>query len=349
VSDDQLGASYARLLFAYPREYRRERGRELVDMYAEMAGDRGRPSVADALDLVAGGIRERVRAAGLAGIVRAVPTAAVFVLSVLAGLSVYYLVAFELRGSLATESGGSFGPFATFFACAYGGWLVTAVLWATGSPRAARVAAALSFVLVLAGLGIRGAHLPVPDLKTFIPFALAVLGVMAVPLPSRPSRAARLAPVVTAAVVGVLGAARVPIGRPALYFGGTSIWEPGDNTYATCCNYLLPATYVLHLAAVALLTAGLIFAVVLARRGEARGAWTLLVLVSPAMALSSVWLHDTIVPLRDYALTVTGYNEVTVCIAGAVAVLSTAIGLPLLTSLIHLLVRLKTHLTHRPQ
>ncbi|GIF62131.1 hypothetical protein Ais01nite_01660 [Asanoa ishikariensis] len=57
----QLARRYRRLLFAYPRAYRRARGDELVGALLDAAGsDRTRPSVREATNLVGHGLRARL-------------------------------------------------------------------------------------------------------------------------------------------------------------------------------------------------------------------------------------------------------------------------------------------------
>ena len=68
MSNEQPALAYRKLLFAYPQRYRAERGDELVGAYLEMAGDRRRPRLADASDLFLGGLRQRQRGVGLAGL-----------------------------------------------------------------------------------------------------------------------------------------------------------------------------------------------------------------------------------------------------------------------------------------
>ena len=55
-----LERSYRRLLWAYPRWYRRERGVELLSTLLDAAApDQRRPTVREAVDLVLGGLRCR--------------------------------------------------------------------------------------------------------------------------------------------------------------------------------------------------------------------------------------------------------------------------------------------------
>ncbi|GAA2562574.1 hypothetical protein GCM10010435_38340 [Winogradskya consettensis] len=180
---------YYRLLFAYPRRYRRERGRELVDMYRELSGDRRRPTVSEAADLIVGGIRERVRAVGLGGLSRAVPAASVFTLAALTGLSVYYLLVFELHPA----GGESFGPFASVYVCAYLGWLVTAVTAAVVPGRLARTSAAVTLALLAGAIAVRFVGGPWHTLNLYMGLPLAVLGVITLALPAAASWTARMA------------------------------------------------------------------------------------------------------------------------------------------------------------
>ncbi|WP_173036224.1 hypothetical protein [Phytohabitans flavus] len=56
-----LERAYRRLLLAYPRRYRRERGTEILTTLLDAARpDQRRPSPRDALDLVLGGLRRRL-------------------------------------------------------------------------------------------------------------------------------------------------------------------------------------------------------------------------------------------------------------------------------------------------
>jgi hypothetical protein len=332
---------YYLLLFAYPRRYRRERGRELVDMYRELSGDRRRPTVAEAADLIVGGVRERVRAAGLGGLPRAVPAASVFTLAALAGLSVYDLLVFELRPT-GTES---FGPFASVYVCAYLGWLVTAVTAAVLPGRLARTAAAVTLALLAGAIALRFVDSPWHTLNLYMGLPLAVLGVLTLALPAATSWTARLAPLAVAAGTALAVVVRPPLEASGPSLNGT-LWEPGIGTYGMCCNYLVPSSYPLHLAAVALLIAGVAGALAQARRGSSRGAWTLLVLATPIAALATMWLSD-VDPFRSIAYRFTGWNEITACIAGILAILLAAVGLPAAVAL-GTAVRRIPPLFHRP-
>jgi hypothetical protein len=66
---DRLRRAYERLLWAYPRWYRRERGTELVTTLLDDAEPgRRRPTPAEAFDLVRGGLRTRLRLPGGLGV-----------------------------------------------------------------------------------------------------------------------------------------------------------------------------------------------------------------------------------------------------------------------------------------
>lgn len=75
-----LDARYRMLLRAYPPAYRAERGDEVVGTYLELAGDRTRPRMSDVTDLLAAGLRERLRARGATGVTDALPLAATLAL-----------------------------------------------------------------------------------------------------------------------------------------------------------------------------------------------------------------------------------------------------------------------------
>ena len=56
-----LHVRYRRLMFAYPREYRRRRGAEIADTYIEMAAEGQRwPRGRDAVSLLRHGLRARL-------------------------------------------------------------------------------------------------------------------------------------------------------------------------------------------------------------------------------------------------------------------------------------------------
>ncbi|NMO49852.1 hypothetical protein HH310_01380 [Actinoplanes sp. TBRC 11911] len=298
---------YYRLLFAYPRRYRRERGRELVDMYRELSGDR-RPTFADAADLVLGGFRERLRTAGLGGVPDALPVVAVFSLAALAGLSVYYLAVFEINGQT------------TAYAFPYAGWLLTAVAAAAGRSRLARTVATVSLVLLAVAIALRFTSWP--TLRLYMGLPLAVLAVLALFLPGATSRASRLAPLTVAAAVAVAAAVHLPLTSPAIARGRESLWNPVSE-YGVCCNYQVPSSYVMHLAALAMLAAGLVVAVT-RRRGS---GWILLVLATPVAALLTMWLSD-VGAIRQITYRFTGLNELDAVLASLLGVLVTGVALP---------------------
>ena len=59
---ERLRRSYLRLMWAYPRWYRQERGTEmLTTLLDDAAAGQRRPTRADAVDLIRGGVRVRLR------------------------------------------------------------------------------------------------------------------------------------------------------------------------------------------------------------------------------------------------------------------------------------------------
>jgi hypothetical protein len=62
VADERMERHYRRLLFAYPRSYRRQHGTEIVTTLLEMAEPgRRRPAAGEAWHLLASGVRQRFR------------------------------------------------------------------------------------------------------------------------------------------------------------------------------------------------------------------------------------------------------------------------------------------------
>ncbi|MFI5909513.1 hypothetical protein [Dactylosporangium sp. NPDC051541] len=240
----------------YPADDRRERGSELVDTYLALAAPgRRRPSPADIADLAAGGLRRRLRTAPgagfrLAGLLALITTSAFAswwaVLEVLAPRAPWY-----------TQS----GPFLSLGVAAWALWLLAAVVHAAAPGRWPR-RAALVAVLVTAGLppaatltgGFR------PPLSVLVP--QIVLGLVALGAPAHSRRWARLTPLVAAALT-------VPVAlaiEPRLGFNG---------------DYYPSAVVALPAAAVTLLIGATLLALGWAARHDSRGAWALLILLTP--------------------------------------------------------------------
>ena len=242
----------------YPADYRRTRGSELVDTYLALAApDRRRPSPADITDLAAGGLRQHLRIArglgpgfrlaGLLALMTATACATGWAtLEVLAPMPPWASHA---------------GPFLSLAVAAWAAWLLAAVAYVVASGRWFRWVAGLA-VLVTALIVPAGAltGLPRPPLSVLLP--QMVLGVVALGAAGQSSWWVRLLPAATAAAIlpFAIGAA------PTLDF---------ISGYFTFGAAALPA------AAVTLLIAALLIALGLAARRDYRGAWALLILLTP--------------------------------------------------------------------
>lgn len=203
-----LERRYGRLLLAYPAGYRRARGPELVGTLLEASRPGQRwPSAADAVDLLAGGIRHRLGLSTVPGLAGGWALAAPLALALAAGIGGYYLVA-ELNAAssaLAPATYRGFGPFATIGPVVYLAWLLAAAGRAALPRLASRwliglAIATTAAVVPLATLAQRTR----PILPLLVP--LALLGLIAL-VGSRhtPSRAERAGVAVgTAAATGAL-------------------------------------------------------------------------------------------------------------------------------------------------
>lgn len=251
---------YRLLLRAYPPAYRVGRGDEIVDTYLELASTRVgagrwrrlRLGLSDAVDLLAAGIRERLRARGATGVVDALPLAAVFSMGAAAGLAAIWLVGVEPRPT---------GP-QTLGAVVWIGWLLAALgavaLPARVTRRLAGGAVALG-VLVVPVAAIT--PLERPPLLVLVP--QVALGLLALGWPQHASGPAR-----TGVVLAPLAA-----GAAALAAGG----DPD--------GYRTAGPGVLLAAAVALVAAAVMTALARTAHRDARGWWAVLLVLPPAALL----------------------------------------------------------------
>ncbi|MFI1193947.1 hypothetical protein ACH4T9_11910 [Micromonospora sp. NPDC020750] len=276
----ELERRYRRLLWAYPSAYRRDRGAELVGTYLDLASEgRRRPSLADAADLVGGGLRERLRVAGTAGLLSGVRLAAVLAFPTAAALAAGWSVLeahppapeFQLR---------TFGPFASLGVVAWAAWLVAAVTHALAPARHARSLIGLAVLLtalVVPAAALTGA--PRPPLSVLVP--QLALGLLALALPDRLPLWVRLTPAAVAALAAVLAVRRL---------------APEDG-YVSYHSFALGS---LGAVGGALLIVALALALALALRRDTRGAWALLVLLTPAGLLSVRELAEQFVGRNPY-------------------------------------------------
>jgi hypothetical protein len=317
MSDEQLTLAYRKLLFAYPQRYRAERGEELIGAYLEMAGDRRRPQFADATDLILGGMRQRLRSAGLAGLADGLPIAAALAMAAGSALAVFFLLTVE-SGKVPTVGWLRVGPFATLGSVVFVAWLLAAVTAAVapGTPTRLAVAGTIGTLLVVTVLSMKSlAMIQVEGLPAYIIMPLLGLALIALAQARDSGWLLRLLPLVSAIATAVwLKVGSVDVARVA--------------EYESCCMASAPLPMALTTAALGLLLAGIAAAIVLGWRGDQRGLWAMTILISPVMLLESMWLGD-VEPFRSLG-SLTGSNDIHVAVAGVSAAALTAVVLPLL-------------------
>ncbi|MFF0103446.1 hypothetical protein ACFYO8_29445 [Micromonospora sp. NPDC005257] len=272
-----LERRYRQLLRAYPAGYRQGRGGEIVGTYLDLADpDRHWPSMFDVTDVLAGGVRERLRAAGAAELIPGIRLAAVLSLITATALAGFWGAA-EVVTTSASWGAPAFGPFATTGVVVWGCWLLAAVVHVIAPARWARVAVGLALFLTAAVVPVAALfELPRPYLFVLVP--QVTLGLLALALPSHTARRHRLTPLAVAAA-----AALIAVG----VLSGESAWF---------YRFSYGAAFLPEAGAVLLLTA-MLAAIVLSLRGDARGLWALLVLLTPIGLLGLYPLTENIVPV----------------------------------------------------
>lgn len=261
----ELERRYLRLLAAYPADYRRARGAEIVGTYLDLAApDQRRPTLADAADLVRGGLRQRLRAAGVTHLIPGVRLAALLALVAATALAGMWTV-LELRPALPGFGEPSAGPFVSLGIVAWVGWLLAAAARALTPGRWHRRAVALAVLLTVALVPTAAlTGLPRPPLFVLLP--QVGLGVVALGASHEQSVSLRVAPLL-AAIGGVAAASPPSNGFSWTYRASTAEW-------------------VLHNTAVAVLAVAVLLAVGLAVRRDHRGGWALLILLTPVGLLA---------------------------------------------------------------
>ncbi|MBQ1025496.1 hypothetical protein [Micromonospora sp. C95] len=260
-----LERRYRQLMRAYPTDYRHDRGDEIVGTYLDLADPRRRwPSVADAADLVRGGLRQRLRAAGATDLIPGVRLAALLALTTAAFLAGFWTLVEQSPPP--TEAGvPTFGPFESIGIVAWLAWVISALLVLVAPGRPTRVAIAVAVLATVAVLLVSPVvGLPRPPLLVLVP--QVALGVLALAVDSRLPMPARALPIVAAAG----GAAFAGGAGNQLYWG----------SYRWTSELLLPAT------GVVLLGVALLLAVGLAVLRDRRGGWAVVALLTPIGLLS---------------------------------------------------------------
>ncbi|MEU8128036.1 hypothetical protein AB0B68_12525 [Micromonospora sp. NPDC049049] len=269
---NDLERRYFRLLRAYPADYRRARGAEIVGTYLDLAAlDQRWPAPADAADLVRGGLRQRLRAAGVTDLIPGVRLAALLALVTASTLAGVWGTA-ELHPPPAEWGVPHVGPFVSLGVVTWAAWLLAAVVIAVAPSRVARRAITFALVLTIALPPVAAALDTLrPPLMVLLP--QVVLGLLGLALPDRPSRAIRLAPALSALLAVLATQFLVGLDPTFMYYGDTM-------------EVFLPTVGGLLLVVGALLAMGL------ALGGDTRGGWALVTLLTPAGFLAVPGLAD---------------------------------------------------------
>jgi hypothetical protein len=271
-----LERRYRRLLRVYPAPYRADRADEIVGTYLDLVDPRRRwPSPGDALDVLRGGLHERLRGYGALGLLAALPLAASLALHTLLALSAFLLVRVELATPPVPEL-PTVGPVQTLGAVVWLGWLVvglSAPLLPGRWTRRAALAVVLLTLALPAAAGLTGQ--PRPPLLVLVP--TTALGLVTLALPAEPGRLTRILTPLAAGVGAVASGAW---------------WDDADR-------YLMYHSTPEILAAAGELLVALAVAVALRYtvNGDDRGLWATLLLAVPAGLLTvqpltkHLWAH----------------------------------------------------------
>jgi hypothetical protein len=295
-----LERRYRHLLRAYPASYRQARGAEVVGTYLDLAApDRHWPSILDVADVLAAGGRERLRAAGAADLIPGVRLAG-FLSYVTATALAGFWAAAEVVTTAGRWDSPSFGPFATTGIVVWAGWLLAAVVHALGPARWVRGAIGLALLCTAAVVPVAAVfELPRPYLFVLLP--QATLGLLALAVSRHTARRHRLLPLAVA-----LTAALISVG----VLSGESAWF---------YRFSYGGAFLPEAGAALLLTA-VLAATVLSLRGDSRGLWALLVLLTPVGLLALDPVTENIAPVvgADYAdfRVITGTTAATFVLGG---------------------------------
>ncbi|GAB3985190.1 GlsB/YeaQ/YmgE family stress response membrane protein [Plantactinospora veratri] len=263
-----LERRYRRLLRAYPSRYRSSRGDELVGTYLDLVDpDRRRPSRHDAVDVLRGGLRQRLREQGALGLAAALPIAATIAVSTLGALAAFLLIQVEFTNLPAHVLPAQVGPAQTLGVFLWIGWLLAALATTVLPAGWARRGIAAAILLTLAAIPAAPlSGLPRPPLYVLVP--VLAFGLTALALPARPGWAGRIPP-----LLGALTGTAVA----ALF----EVAENGGNWFT---SYYSTAE-VLGMASVGLVGLALVFGLLRAVTGDSRALWSVVLLVTPASLL----------------------------------------------------------------
>jgi hypothetical protein len=224
-----LEIRYGRLLLTYPASYRRERGAEMLGTLMESARPGQRwPSLADAVDLLAGGIRHRAGLSAVPGLARGLALAGPIALACAGGLAGFYLIA-EVSAAavgMVRDIHRGWGPLPTLGPIVYAVWLLAALGRVALSRLASRwlIGAALAVTVLMVPLA-HAIDRTRPTLTSLVPLTLfGLLGLAGtVHAPSRRER--------VGVAVGLVAAVGALIGLTLWHYWGV-LWGgmPGDGT-----------------------------------------------------------------------------------------------------------------------
>lgn len=218
------------LLRAYPADYRRSRGTEILDtMLSSTPPGRAWPTPGDAADVVIAGLRQRFDSALVPEARRGLHIAGAIGLAVAGGVGSCLLVAEPLTDAgFARAPIGPFpgiGSFVTLGPIAYAAWIVAALVYASGGAAwrwAVGLAAAATLAIVPAA-AISG--LDHPGLRVLTPVLMLLLLVLAAPRHG-PGRRERIA--VGAGMIAAAGLATAVIGS---WWSGRFLYASGEATF----------------------------------------------------------------------------------------------------------------------
>ncbi|GAA3745844.1 hypothetical protein GCM10022225_31930 [Plantactinospora mayteni] len=260
-----LERRYRRLLYAYPNRYRSSRGDELVGTYLDLVEqDRRWPSRHDAVDVLRGGLRQRLREQGALGLAAGLPIAATIAVSTLAALAAFLLIQVEFTKLPADVLPAQVGPAQTLGVFLWVGWLLAALATTVLPAHWARrsvAAAILLTLMVIPAAPLSG--LARPPLYVLVP--VLAFGLTALALPTRPGWAGRIPP-----LLGALTGTAVA----ALF----EVAEGGGNWFTSYGSTI----EVLGMAGVGLVGLTLTLGLVRAVTGDSSALWSVVLLVTPA-------------------------------------------------------------------
>jgi hypothetical protein len=255
MADGRPGAGYAHgcrvLLLAYPRAYRIERGEEILSTLIDAAGPGQRlPALADASDVLAAGLRQRLGIPSLAGFDAGLVAAAPIALTLAAGISAFawwrvepvspgvsaapalmgarqalapalmgarQALAPALMGARQALAPAFLGAFRTIGPIAYLAWLIAAAARVLLPAAASRAAIAVATGVTVA-LPVLGAATGYDRPPLWVLMALTVFGILALsgsPIGTRSSVDERLGVAVGTFGVAAISSALVAMWPPA--------------------------------------------------------------------------------------------------------------------------------------